>query len=201
MAKTGRIDAATELLDFWFGKSRESGMGRDDVWFGGGDALDAELRQRFGELHSAAMRGELDSWADTPQGVLALVLLLDQLSRNLHRGTAAAFAGDAAAVRLARATVEQGWDRQLHPYERAFLYLPFEHSETPDDQRESVRLFTQLRDDSGGSFGSGEGLRYALEHQKVIDRFGRFPHRNACLGRESTAEELQYLENAPRYGQ
>ncbi|HYD49568.1 MAG TPA: DUF924 family protein [Terriglobales bacterium] len=190
-----------ELLELWFADCRDTGKGRNELWFGGGRRFDDELRQRFGELHAEAIRGELDRWADTPHGLLALVLLLDQLSRNLHRGTAAAFAGDAAALRLARAAVERGWDRTMHPFERAFLYLPFEHSESLEDQEQSVRLFTALRDETGGAFDTEEALRYALEHRNAIVRFGRFPHRNACLGRHPTPEEQHYLTTAPRYGQ
>ena len=136
----------------------------------------------------AALAGQLDAWAEAPRGALALVLLLDQFPRNLHRGAAAAFAGDARALGLARRMVEQGSDRELSLEERWFTYLPFEHSERAEDQSESLRLFAALARD-----GLPEPLVWAERHAQVIARFGRYPHRNEALGRDSTAAELDYL--------
>ncbi len=136
----------------------------------------------------AARCGTFGHWAETARGMLALIVLLDQFSRNLHRGSPDSFAADAQARALARDAVAGGLDRLLHPVERCFIYLPFEHSEDLADQHESVRLFETLRLALGDST-----VEYAYRHRDVIRRFGRFPHRNAVLGRDSTSEELCYL--------
>lgn len=168
-----------DLLSFWFAP------GMSERWFAKDPAFDAELGRRFGTLAAAAARGELDRWADTARGALALVLLLDQLPRNLHRGKPAAFSQDARARAVAGAALAAGFDAELTPPERQFLYLPFEHSEDPADQDRAVELFQAL--------GDPEQLHWALRHQEVIRRFGRFPHRNAILGRPSTPEEEAFL--------
>ena len=178
-------DAQSALLDFWIGPTDE----RREVWFDADPAFDAALGDGFGALARRAAEGVLDHWAETAAGALALVLLLDQAPRNLHRGTAAAFACDAKARRVARAAITKGFDRHLPPVRRQFLYLPFEHSEKLADQDESVRLFAtlpegELRDDCAA---------YARHHHAVIARFGRFPHRNAALGRSSTEAEAEFL--------
>lgn len=179
--------AASQVLAFWFGDGPEDVPRK--VWFAKDDEFDRVCRERFAASHAAASAGELDHWQDTPAGALALIVLLDQLSRNIHRGTAAAFAQDARALAVARSAVERGFDRQLTPLRRMFVYLPFEHSEDRADQARSVALFESLR----GNPWLDEAIDYAHRHQAVIDRFGRFPHRNAILGRESTAAELEYL--------
>ena len=170
---------ATEVLEFWFAEH-----GFKD-WFAKSPEFDAEIRARFGPLHAAAVAGELDHWAETPAGVLALILMLDQFSRNLHRGNARAFAADAKALGLARQVLERGLDNGLGDLERAFLFLPFEHSEAPRDQELSVQCFAGIADPLY--------LKSAAEHKAIIDRFGRYPHRNAALGRESTPEEIAFL--------
>jgi len=177
----GRVD---EILEFWFAG------GDDRRWFAVDAAFDEACRAGFLVDHERADAGELQAWAQQPRSALTLILLFDQFPRNIFRGTARAFATDRKALALAKDAVARGFDRALTPVERAFIYLPFEHSENLNDQRESVRLFRQL----GGEQPSLAGyLQYAEEHCDVIRRFGRFPHRNAILGRVSTAEEMESL--------
>lgn len=142
---------AREVLDFWFGAPDDPAFGTArPMWFGGAPALDAQLRERFGALADAAKAGELDAWAGTPLGALALIVVLDQFPRNIHRGTPLAFAADRAALAHAKALVASGGDRALPTgHHRAFAYLPFEHDESPDSQREAVRLCAQIKDDAG----------------------------------------------------
>lgn len=173
-----------DVLAFWFAGDPSE---HRKVWFQKNAEFDSACAA-FADALAAAKRGALDHWADTPRGMLALVLLLDQFSRNLHRGTPEAFAADAQARALARWAVARGWDMAVGPVERIFMYLPFEHSEDMADQDESVRLFTALDTVLGG-----ETLDYAERHRDVIRRFGRFPHRNAALGRENTDAEAAYL--------
>lgn len=170
---------ASEVLDFWF---KEHGP-KD--WFAKNPEFDAKIRARFGALHARAERGELDHWAETALGALALILVLDQFSRNLHRDSARTFASDAKALGLARLAVEKGFHNGLDERERVFVFVPFEHSEAPRDQELSVKYFAGLADKSY--------LEWAGKHKEIIDRFGRYPHRNAALGRESTPEEIVFL--------
>jgi uncharacterized protein (DUF924 family) len=176
--------APDDVLDFWF-----AGDGTRDraVWFAKDAVFDAECA-RFADALHAARGGGLDHWGDTARGMLALIVLLDQFSRNLHRGSPDSYAADAQARALARGAVARGFDRALHPVERSFVYLPFMHSEDLADQDESVRLFETLRLALGDA-----SVEYAYRHRDLIRRFGRFPHRNAVLGRESTSEELHNL--------
>jgi uncharacterized protein (DUF924 family) len=183
--------AAGEILDFWFGAPGSAEHGRPrQFWFSKSDATDALIGERFGAAVDAALRGGLDPWADDDdaRSALALILLLDQFTRNIFRDTARAFAGDAAALAVARRLVGDGRHRRLAPVERWFAYLPFEHSEAIDDQHESLRLFGELADE-----GMTEPLAWARKHYEIIARFGRYPHRNAALGRASTAEEIEFL--------
>ncbi|WP_323121632.1 DUF924 family protein [Burkholderia alba] len=186
------LDApAREVLDFWFGAPHDAHFGTArKIWFGGGETLDIALRERFGAQVDAARDGALDGWTRTPLGALALIVMLDQFSRNIHRGTPLAFAADPAALAHAQAMVASGDDRRLpSAHHRAFVYLPFEHDESPDSQRESVRLCAQIRHEAecAGYYD------FALRHAEVIERFGRFPHRNVVLGRRSTDSELAFL--------
>jgi uncharacterized protein (DUF924 family) len=178
---------AEDVLDFWF--EGEPEVWREERWFRRDDGFDEVIRERFSLAVEAALDGALDPWAATPHGALALVIVLDQFSRNIHRGSYLAFAGDAHARAFARAVLAQGADADLTPVQRVFLYLPFEHSEDMADQDLSVRLFETLR----GLEGLESTVNYAHRHREVIRRFGRFPHRNAALGRESTDEEEAYL--------
>lgn len=179
-----------DILGFWFGGDRTTFQPR---WFQRDDAFDAEIRSRFGALLAPAGAGELDHWATTPHGALALCILLDQFPRNLHRGTPAAFALDPKARAIARqAVLQDRLDLALTTTERCFLYLPFEHSEVMADQDLSVALFEGLRDDPV-HVAPGGSIDYAWRHRAVIVRFGRFPHRNAALGRTDTPAEAAFL--------
>jgi uncharacterized protein (DUF924 family) len=177
------------VLDFWFGAggSPVSGQVRD-LWFTKSEATDAEIRERFGAAIDAALRGELEYWIQSAEGSLALVIVLDQFTRNVFRDTSRAFAGDAAALGHARDLVYSGADRHFGTLQRWFIYMPFEHSENLVDQYEALRLFAALADD-----GESAPLDWARKHFEVILRFGRFPHRNAILGRASTPEEAEFL--------
>jgi uncharacterized protein (DUF924 family) len=180
----------TEVLEFWFGAADSPEFGRPRAaWFVKSDAFDALIRDRFLATHEAAAAGALDGWGERPFGALALAVVLDQFPRNMFRGTPRAFATDERALALARAAVDRGFDQALLPVQRWFAYLPFEHAEDLAQQRESLRLFERLASDAAGA-GT---FAYAMRHYAVIERFGRFPHRNAILGRESTPEELAFL--------
>ena len=174
---------ANDMNQFW----RDIGPAK---WFKKSDSFDGALKLRFEPAHHAAARGEYDSWIDTAEGALALLLLLDQIPRNLYRGSAHAFATDAKARSFAKIAVARDYDLQVEPLIRPFFYLPFEHSEDLIDQAESIRLTTRLRDQEGD-----EGtLKWALIHHDIIVRFGRFPHRNLAFGRISAAAEIEFLE-------
>jgi uncharacterized protein (DUF924 family) len=178
-----------QVLEFWFGGESRRGKARAK-WFSKDDKFDGQMRERFGELHAKAARRELEGWRASPEPMLALVLLLDQFSRNLHRGDARAFAQDAHARECARQGLERGDDLGFLPVERQFLYMPFEHSEDLADQDFAVEKMRALE-----AFEQTRGLtRWAERHRDIIRRFGRFPHRNAILGRASTAEELEFLK-------
>lgn len=186
---------AQAVLDFWFGAPGTPGHGRNrPEWFRKDAAFDAEIGARFGALIDAAIGGGLRAWdAAGAPSALARILLLDQFTRNIFRGTPRAFAGDAHALQIAETLVAAGRDKNLTPWQRWFAYLPFEHSELLLDQERSVALFAALRREmQHEAFDSAHD--YALRHRAVIERFGRFPHRNAVLGRPSTAEEIEFLK-------
>jgi uncharacterized protein (DUF924 family) len=179
-----------DVLAFWFADGPDAFR---EAWFTKNPAFDEAIRARFGALVTPAREGALDGWAATPEGALALFLVLDQFPRNLHRGSAEAFASDAHALDLARrCVIGQRMDLVLTPTQRVFLYLPFEHAEEMAAQDQSVALFEGLRDHPAHARPDGT-IDYAWRHRAVIARFGRFPHRNAVLGRESTPAELTYL--------
>lgn len=170
---------ARDVVAFW----RDAGPTK---WFRGGAAFDRECETQFFDMHFAAALRTLDAWMDTADGALALLILLDQMPRNIFRGTAHAYATDPLARTYARQAIMAGYDTQIDPLMRLFFYLPFCHSEDLEDQETSVRLHATLPGkDSAG---------WALKHLEVISRFGRFPHRNAALGRTNTAGELEYLQ-------
>ncbi|SFR92137.1 Uncharacterized conserved protein, DUF924 family [Dyella sp. OK004] len=181
------MPTAKDVLDFWFDPANEP------RWFERDDAFDAEIRERFGALQGRASCGELDAWAETPEGWLALLILLDQFSRNLYRNDPRAFASDLHAQALAIAGITRGYDAALPPLWRAFAYLPLEHAEDPALQQHCVDLFGGLCAQVPDEARYANYLDYARRHQAVIDRFGRFPHRNAVLGRRSTQDEESYL--------
>lgn len=184
-----------EILDEWLGPGDVPDRTRQQRWWTKDPAFDAHLRERFGALLERAARGELDEWAETPRGALALVILLDQISRNVYRGTARAFAQDAKAREIMRRALERGMERELPPMHQVFLLMPLMHSEDLGDQRESVARFEALAQRAEGELG--EALRgnadFARQHLVIVERFGRYPHRNAVLGRASTEEEEAFL--------
>jgi uncharacterized protein (DUF924 family) len=180
---------AQDVLDFWFGRPGERGKARPE-WFRKDDRFDAEIRERFGGVHSRAADLELEAWRDTPDSLLALVIVLDQFSRNLYRGDARAFAQDGHARECARQALARGDDAAMLPVQRQFIYMPFEHSESPADQELAFEKMQELE-----AFPETRGLsEWAGKHRAIIRRFGRFPHRNALLGRTSTPEEAEFLK-------
>ncbi len=182
-----RVD---EILDFWFGSPQAVDYGKErSFWFTKNLEFDQELRLRFLPDYEQAAGGELDYLQDSPLGYLALILLLDQFGRNMFRGTPKSFATDAKALSVARKAIDRGCDRVLLPVQRWFIYLPFEHSENLADQERCVELFATLSDDPA----SANTIDYAIRHKAVIERFGRFPHRNKILGRETTLAEAEFL--------
>lgn len=176
---------AGDIHAFWFGAAVP-----DPRWFRKDPAFDAEIRTRYGAAIEAALEGAYEAWSATPRGALARILLLDQFTRNVFRGTPRAFAGDPLALDVAGRAVDAGFDRELGPNERWFLYLPFEHAEDAAAQDRSLGLFGALARETG----ERGPLEWAEKHAAVIRRFGRYPHRNAILGRASTPEELAYLD-------
>lgn len=180
----------TRILDFWFAAGTPEFDRPRDAWWTRDDAFDAELCRRFGADHERAARGALAAWLATPDGALALVLLLDQLSRNLYRGSPGAFATDPLARDVADEAIRRGHDKVLPTIRRQFLYVPFMHSEDCADQARCVRLFATLADLPSYD----DSLRSARRHEEIIRRFGRFPHRNAVLGRATSPEEATFLQ-------
>ncbi|MDR6608151.1 DUF924 family protein [Pseudomonas synxantha] len=186
------------LLDWWFGSSEsasEVAAQKGKLWFGKRDSQDLEARERFGDWVEQALAGGLTEWMQRPEGWLALVLLLDQLPRMIFRDTPKAFAGDLRAQKLVAQGIAADFDRQLQPIQRVFIYLVFEHSENLAVQNEGVSRYIELvaQQPEVDRALFSDYLDYAERHQRVIAQFGRFPHRNAVLGRESTAEELAFL--------
>jgi uncharacterized protein (DUF924 family) len=182
-AATGWAD---DVLRFWFHELQPNDR------FTGTAELDELIRSSFGDLHRALQASPLLPSSLDARALLAAVIVFDQFSRNLFRKSASAYATDARALELARHAVATGKDRSLQQQERYFLYMPFMHSEDRAMQAESVRLFSEL--------GSADGLRWAHHHQGIVERFGRFPHRNAVFGRASTPEELEFLKTEPSFG-
>lgn len=174
-------DSRQDILHFWFEET-------DPVqWFQVSEAFDDLVRERFKVIYDMARDGLCDSWQQDAAGALALCIVLDQFPRNMFRGTPQAFATDAQALKIARTAIDKGFDQLMPPEKRRFMYLPYEHSENMDDQKKSVALFEAMKEKDP------VGYDYALRHLEVIEKFGRFPHRNAILGRENTPEEDEYL--------
>jgi uncharacterized protein (DUF924 family) len=190
-AATGLDDRARALLDFWFGAPGDPEREQHrEIWFKSTEAFDATLRVAFLADYEAAAAGALHTWEATPEGALAMLLLLDQIPRNIFRGTPLAYATDAAARAVADRALANGFDQLVPPAWRLFFYMPFHHSENLDDQRRSRALFDALprNPDRRGSL-----RRYGLPYLEVIERFGRFPHRNVILSRQSTPDEIAFL--------
>lgn len=183
---TGFDPLTAEILAFWFGPEPHASR---NVWFRKDSTFDAEIGRRFGPAVEAALAGAYREWTTTAQGTLARVLLLDQFPRNLFRDQPRSFAGDADALEMATAAVDSGGDRALDRYERWFLYMPFEHAEDRAAQERSLALFGALARETADA----GLLHWAEKHAEIIRRFGRFPHRNAILGRPSTPEETAFL--------
>jgi len=200
-------DNAAGVLAYWFGDAADdpqAASGRGSLWFGAGPRIDDEIRHRFGKLAGAAADGTLDDWREQPETCLALIVLLDQFPRNIHRGTPGAFAQDARAFGIAAHAVGRGFPLRLTPPQQGFLLMPYEHSESRAVQRRSVALFEALARSAPPEWRqlTGGFARYAREHAAIVERFGRFPHRNAILGRRSTAAEIDYLRRgASTFGQ
>ncbi|SDK11311.1 DUF924 family protein [Microbulbifer yueqingensis] len=190
-----------DILRFWFGSDRLNAPVDDahrQLWFSAQEELDQQIEENFGHLVEAALGGELEGWRTSLAGELALVLLCDQFTRNIYRDTRRAFAGDALARKVALEVIERGDDEQLGLYQRAFLGMPLEHDESLEMQQRSVEFFDRLRkshlDGAEGAAQAENFYQYALAHREVIEEFGRYPHRNAALGRASTPAEQAWLE-------
>ena len=199
------MSTPSEIIEFWF-----EGVEDPDTfdktknpfrkWFAKNELFDEEIRDRFEEDLVRAAGGEMDSWAESPGGRLALILMFDQFSRNMYRGTSQAFATDPLALDLSERSVKDGFDRQLSLLKRTFIYLPFSHSENLKHQNEHLRLLEELIADSRKQFPHNVAyfeyhLPFARRHREIIERFGRFPHRNAALNRTSTPQEMEFLKS------
>ena len=178
-SKTKSLITPDALIQFWFSERVRP------LWFNSTPEFDVELREHYLETYQAALNGELAHWANTPEGALALVICLDQLPLNMFRGELESFAGEALSRRVASAAIERGFDQSLDDVQKAFLYMPYMHSEDLADQDRVLMLFEKA--------GLMDNLKWAKHHHDIVARFGRFPHRNAILSRESTAEELAWL--------
>lgn len=183
-----------DILDFWFLPLADPGHGKPrEMWWKSTPELDTEIAARFAPLLERAIASELDGWAGSPDGALALILLCDQFPRNMYRRSARAFSGDGRAIGAARFALAHFYPAAFPRDMRLFFYMPFQHSEALADQELACALFAGLGDE--------DNVKYAIGHRDIIARFGRFPHRNDVLGRECTAEELDYLRTADRFGQ
>lgn len=199
-------DAIADVLDFWFGDGLRldwPSTERKDLWFGGGAAQDQAIRERFGVGVDAALNGDLTAWQSRLPDRLALIILLDQFTRNAYRGQARAFAGDARAQQLVLRTLEAGEDESLARVGRVFLYMPLMYAEDLALQDRCVERFTALHAGSPPALRDtlASNLKFAEQHRDIVQRFGRFPHRNAAMGRETTVEETEFLKDGPRFGQ
>jgi uncharacterized protein (DUF924 family) len=187
-----------QILSLWFGEFNELGMADSfhvGRWWKKDEAFDQALRDRFGAVHTEISAGGRTEWLETVHGKLATVIVLDQLSRNLFRDSPKMYANDPRALSIALEVVDAGQERELWVDERSFFYLPLMHAEDRDRQRQCLELFTAFREELSGAPRQRveASVRFALDHKAIVDRFGRFPHRNAILGRASTAEELAFL--------
>lgn len=190
-----------KILEFWFGELRENEVPskeRQKMWWGKNEYIDSLIKQQFEPDVIKAASGELDSWLETPEGMLSVIILLDQFPRNIYRDTPKAFSFDSMSLPISRTGIDKSFDRKLHPVMRIFFYIPFMHSEDLEMQNRSVDLFVRLEKESENN----EEIRkvvsnskdFAIRHMEIIRRFGRFPHRNEILGRKSTPEEREFLK-------
>ena len=204
--RTGALPQARQVLEFWLGNALSLGWpseSRGELWFGGGAALDRQIEANFGDLVRDAVASGLSGWEAAPLDRLALLLLLDQFTRNVFRGSAKAFRGDPRALALALDTMDRGWDAELPLAGRAFLMLPLSHAESLEIQDHAVYYISrQAATAPTTQAGKLDGhVKSALEHRDIIAAFGRFPHRNAVLGRVTTAAEQTWLLTGKRFGQ
>lgn len=177
-----------EVLSFWFGREGEEGYGEfREAWFLKDPEFDREVRDRFEDVYEEAVAGGLEGWKEEAGSCLALIIVLDQFPRNMFRGDQLMYAADGLALAAARYAVERAYDRELPAFQRGFVYMPFMHSEDLEDQRRSVELFEGLT-------GEPDTTSYALQHLRIVERFGRFPHRNEILGRRTTPGEAEFLQ-------
>ena len=199
LAKRAAMENVETILRFWFGTADDDLEVAEQcarLWWKKNPQVDNEIRERFAAVLEAAVNGERDEWLKDARGRLALIIVADQFSRNMYRDTPRAFAADKFSLSWCKDGLEIGADRALRPIERVFVYMPLEHSESIDDQNRSVALFSDL----AASVPSGQRklfdgyVDFAVRHREIVQRFGRFPHRNAILGRESTAEEVDFLQ-------
>ncbi len=196
-----------EILSFWFKEQELSAPQIDrrmDIWFGEDPVFDAEIEKAFAGDVERACKGKLDHWADEPHGRLALIILIDQFRRNIHRNTIEAFSKDKLALKLCVEGAMAKKDRRLSPIQKVFFYMPLQHAESPKVQSKSVELFNKLAESVSPTYQETflTVAQFAELHKDIIDQFGRFPHRNALLGRDNTPEEEEYLAgDAPDFGQ
>ena len=188
-----------ELLDFWFGQLPDNSFfpeKKAKLWFQKDPVFDLEIQRQFEDVLHASVRGELGNWVDTPRGILAYVVLLDQFPRNMYRDLPEEYAYDHLSLPVIREALKNGVDKKLKPVERMFLYMPLMHSEDPEDQETSIEYFTRLRDavDQSNREHFEMVLDYAHRHKAIIDQFGRYPYRNKQLNRETTKEEEEFLK-------
>lgn len=187
-----------DVLAFWFGELDQQGLASKETtarWFRKSDAFDEEIRSRFGALHAEIARGEREDWLAAPRSRLAYVIVLDQFSRNMFRGTSEMFASDAKALAAAKLSIDAGDDRRHPDAERTFLYMPLMHAESLAEQDCCIELFRALADEAAASgVVAPNNTEYAIKHRDIVARFGRFPHRNELLGRTSTEEETAFLK-------
>ncbi|WP_219906891.1 DUF924 family protein [Enhygromyxa salina] len=204
MTDTDREQINT-ILVYWFGQldgPTDVDTSKNALWWAGDPTTDADIRERFGDAVARALDGALDHWAESARGALALVILLDQFTRCLGRGSAEAYVGDAAALCICRGAIERGQDRELRPIERSFLYMPLMHAEDPEVARQSVEAFAELSKEVAGVEGYPDFSSHARGHADIVLRFGRYPHRNELYGRTPTAEEEAFLaDGGPTFGQ
>ena len=191
----------SEVLRFWFGDLRENELPPEEkqkTWWMKSEEFDRLVEEMFGDLVALAESGDLSSWLETPLGTLAFIIVTDQFPRNIHRDKPGAFSRDSLALRACRDGMEKGFDRGLHPVHRVFFYLPLMHSEDPETQRLSVKTYSGLEKEYESEPRVRENLAcsadFAGRHFDIIKRFGRYPHRNAALGRESTPGEIEFLK-------
>jgi len=196
MTETQPQTAPEDVLDFWFGKDSQNPLSHSSLWWKKDPAFDQEIREKFGKALRNAAQGTLSDWGKTPQGRLALIILLDQFSRNMYRNQPESFANDALALSLSLEGIRQGMDQGVSPEKRVFFYMPLMHSENNQTQEQGLEVYRQLADSAPPELKKTllDNLDFAGKHAAIIRRFGRFPHRNLILGRTSTPEEIEFLK-------